>query len=580
MGIGERREADRRERKARRPNANAGDGPHILHRVRRMFGALLVSSLVSGAACGGTSSATSDAGIDGDVARAEALLAPGTSLPARPEVIAVAQSVEALALREGAGARAVELHALAASLLERVWRVEHREQDAKEAVDLYRAAAKDLALRGACDAAVRGAELAGELANDAETTYAELYRVQRRGSPSNGDPRASVCAAVIDPPLATLAAFRPPPAVLDAIDRGLAGEGAIALTSLDAGPSRVLVAPRITNIEQWGGAEAARVVVHLDRSARFRVGDVASGGGDGARTYVELDGVELGGTSRDTPLDGIVSRIVAEATTTGSRVALDLSGPAYRRVFHLLEPFRVVIDVAKHPPGSSPKGASRSVERVAIDAGHGGIDPGALGPSGLKEKEVTLAVAHKLAPILARLGIQVALTRDDDRFVTLEERTARANAFGADLFVSIHCNAAENKTRRGVETYVLDTTTSDMAGRVAARENATSQAASNEVAQLLASMRLADQATRSTRFAELLQRSGLASLGTQYSDVLDGGVHRAAFYVLVGARMPAVLFETSYISNALEEERLGSADYQQRLADAIANAIKAYREGR
>jgi N-acetylmuramoyl-L-alanine amidase len=119
-----------------------------------------------------------------------------------------------------------------------------------------------------------------------------------------------------------------------------------------------------------------------------------------------------------------------------------------------------------------------------------------------------------------------------------------------------------------------------MAGRVAARENATSTAASNEVAQLLASMRLADQATRSTRLAELLQRAGVASLGTKYADVLDGGVHRAAFYVLVGARMPAVLFETSYISNAVEEERLGAADYQQRLADALANAIKAYREGR
>ena len=325
---------------------------------------------------------------------------------------------------------------------------------------------------------------------------------------------------------------------------------------------------------------AARVVVHLDRSSRFRVGDVGSKTGQGARTFVELDGVELGGTSRDTALGGIVSHIVAEATSTGSRVALDLGGPAYRRVFHLLEPFRIVIDIAKNPPGSTPKGAERAVDRVAIDAGHGGNDPGALGPSGLREKDVTLAIAHKLAPMLMRQGIQVALTRDDDRYVTLEERTARANAFGADLFVSIHCNAAENKTRRGVETYVLDTTTSDMAGRVAARENATSQAASNEVAQLLASMRLADQSTRSTRFAELLQRAGLASLGTHYADILDGGVHHAAFYVLVGARMPAVLFETSYISHALDEQRLGSADYQQRLADGIANAVKAYREGR
>jgi N-acetylmuramoyl-L-alanine amidase len=550
----------------------------ILPKVRALL--VLVVSVVAATACGGGKKADADAGAGDDVRRAMALVASGAVLPARPEVIATAQSVEALALREGAGARAVELHALAAALHERMWRVEHREQDAKEALDLYRAASKDLAITGACEAAARGAKLAGELAKNAETTYAELYRVQRRGSAVGADGGASLCGPAIDGLLAALAPFRPPAAVLDAIDRGLAGEGAIALAMLDAGPSRVTVAPRITRIEQWGGTEAARVVLHLDRSARFRVGDVGSGAGHGVRTYVELDGVELGGAARETPMGGIVTRIVAEPTSTGSRVALDLSGPAYRRVFHLLEPFRVVVDIAKSPPGSGPKGGARSVERVALDPGHGGNDPGAIGPSGLREKDVTLAIAHKVAPILARQGIQVTLTRDDDRYVTLEERTARANAFNADLFVSIHCNAAENKTKRGVETYVLDTTTSDMASRVAARENATSQAASNEVAQLLASMRLADQATRSTRFAELLQCASMASLWEKYSDVADGGVHRAAFYVLVGARMPAVLFEASYISNAIEEQRLGSADYQQLLADGIANAVKAYREGR
>jgi N-acetylmuramoyl-L-alanine amidase len=534
-------------------------------------------------ACGGRGKGAEDAGAasaDGETARATALLAPSAMLPARPEAIALAQSVEAAALREGAGARAVSLHALAAGLEERVWRVEHRDQDAKEAVDLYRAASKDLALPGACEAAVHGAKLAGEVAHDAETTYAELYRVQGRGSAAGADAGASLCGPVVDEPLVALAAFRPNLAVLEAIDRGLAGEGAIALALLDAGSPRVTVAPKITRIEHWEGSEAARVVVLLDRSASFRVGDVGSTSGQGARTYVELDGVELGGAAHDTQAGGVLTRIVAEPTSTGSRVALDLNGRAYRRVFHLLEPFRIVIDIAKHPPGSSPKGGGRAVERIAIDPGHGGNDPGAQGPSGVREKDVTLAIAHKLAPMLARQGVLVTLTRDEDRYVTLEERTARANAFGADLFVSIHCNAAENKTRHGVETYVLDTTTSDMAGRVAARENATSAAATNEVAQLLASMRLADQSTRSTRFAELLQRAGLASLGTQYSDVYDGGVHRAGFYVLVGARMPAVLFETSYISHTVEELRLGSSDYQQRLADGIANAVKAYREGR
>jgi N-acetylmuramoyl-L-alanine amidase len=174
----------------------------------------------------------------------------------------------------------------------------------------------------------------------------------------------------------------------------------------------------------------------------------------------------------------------------------------------------------------------------------------------------------------------VALTRDDDRFVSLEERTARANGYGADLFVSIHCNAAEGRGRHGIETYVLDTTRDDLAARVAARENATSQAATAEIGSLLASMRMADQASRSTRLAELLQKATMASVRPTFPDALDGGIHTAGFYVLVGARMPGVLFETSYISNAAEEQRLADDAYRQRLADGIVNAVRAYREGR
>jgi N-acetylmuramoyl-L-alanine amidase len=258
---------------------------------------------------------------------------------------------------------------------------------------------------------------------------------------------------------------------------------------------------------------------------------------------------------------------------------LDLDGPAYRHVFYLPEPYRIVIDIARHPPGATARNR-RVVERVVVDPGHGGTDPGAIGPAGVREKEVTLDVAHKVAPLLVRDGLTVILTRDDDRFVPLEDRAARANAFGADLFISIHCNAAENHMRHGVETYVLDTTKDEIASRVAARENATSQAATAELGSILASLRLADQATHSLHLAELMQKSAAASLRDRYPDTLDGGVHTAGFYVLVGARMPSILLETGYISNPLEEQRLQSDDYRQRIADAIVNAVRAYRQGR
>jgi N-acetylmuramoyl-L-alanine amidase len=559
---------------------------------------------LSQAACASrTAPADAAAAQEADLDRARALASAGAPLPPRAEALALAESIEARAVREGAGARAVELHTGAAALLERVWRVEGREQDAKEALDLYRSGSHDPDVAGACDAALRAALLSGDVAHDAATTYAELYRVQRRfassgpdgtsprggasSTPEGGKPPAgdaavpSACRASIDRALDMLAGFRPPQRVLDAIDDGLAGEGAIAqamAAALDAGEPAPK-APQIVRIESWPGRDAARVVVVVDRPAAYRVGDEVLTGAAAPRTFVDLDGVDLGAAPRDTASTGLVTRVRAEATSTGSRVSLDLEGHAWRRVFYMHEPYRIVVDVARHPPGSEGHG-TRPVSRVVLDPGHGGKDTGAVGPGNVREKDVTLDIAHRVAPVLAGQGMQVVLTRDDDRFVSLEERTARANAFGADLFLSIHCNASESKGRRGIETYVLDTTRDEIAGKVAARENATTQAASAELASILGGMRLADQATRSTKFAQLLQRSAMATIGLKFSDAVDGGVHTAGFYVLVGARMPGVLFEGSYISNTTEEQRLGTEAYRQLLADAIANAVKAYREGR
>ena len=289
------------------------------------------------------------------------------------------------------------------------------------------------------------------------------------------------------------------------------------------------------------------------------------------------------GAAEEHPMTGIVTKVRAEPTSSGTRVTLDLDGQAYRKVFYLPEPYRVIIDIARHPPGSLATASGsghRRVERIVLDPGHGGWDPGAIGPAGLHEKDVTLDIARRIGPVLRREGLTVLLTREDDRYVPLEERTARANAFGADLFVSIHCNAAENHLRHGIETYVLDTTKDEIASRVAARENATSQAATAELGSILASLRLADQANHSTHLADLLQRAVMVSLRETYHDIHDGGVHPAGFYVLVGARMPSILFETSYISNPVEETRLANEDYKQKLADAIVNAVRAYREGR
>jgi len=575
-------------------NSASGPGPSPTRRALRLSPRIFVLTVILGGLEPGCSprdahvtGSEGDAGAlaseASDVVHARAIGAGEETLPPRAEALSLAQSIEARALREGAGARAAALHITAARVLERVWRVENRDQDATEALDLYRAAARDAAVPGACEAAFAGALLAGDVAHDASAQYAEVYRAERRFAATAGDAGPDArCRRDLEDTLSVLVAFRPPQRVLEAIDEGLEGQGAIAQAiagALDAGTPVPALPPQIVRIESWPGQDTARVVLVLDRPAAYRVGDELIGGAGNPRTFVDLDGVDLGRVPRDTTVQGIVTRLQAQSTSTGSRVLLDLDGHAWRRVFYMHEPYRIVVDVARRPPGAGRRGP-RSVSRVVLDPGHGGRDTGAVGLSGTREKDVTLDVAHRVAPVLTAQGLQVMLTRSEDTFVSLEERTARANAFSADLFVSIHCNASESKGRRGVEAYILDTTRDEIAARVAARENATTQAASAELASILGGMRLADEAARSTRFAQLLERATVAALQMKYSDVIDGGVHTAGFYVLVGARMPSVLFETSYLSNATDEQRLGSEEYRQLLADAIANAVKAYREGR
>ena len=509
-------------------------------------------------ACG-SSNAPDASAPPAEIAKARELVIEGAALPPRAEALAVAQSVEAAAVKEGAGARASELHALAGTLFERVYRLEGKDQDAKEAIAAYEAASKDLKAPNACDAAMRGAALAGDAAHDAQATFIAFYKLSKR------IPSEDKCGERVFAAMTAIEAFRPPARVLAAIDSGLDAQGAMAFDAGAPKPQNLYV----DRVEHWPGREAARVVITLSRSATYRTSDEAAAGSQ--RIFIDVDGATLGSrmAARDVIGSGMVTRIRVLPTTTGSRVVLDLdAGTVYRRVFDLREPYRIIVDVARRPPRFDA--SRRTVSRIVLDPGHGGFDKGATGPAGLNEKDVTLDIAKRAQPILQRAGIDVVLTREDDRYVTLEERTARANQLGADVFVSIHCNAAESHARHGVETYVLDTTRDEIAQRVAARENGASTQATAELGSILANMRL----------AELLQKAAMASIKPAHADVLDGGVHYAGFYVLVGARMPAILFETSYISNPAEETRLASDDYKNRLADAIANAIRAYREGR
>ncbi len=214
--------------------------------------------------------------------------------------------------------------------------------------------------------------------------------------------------------------------------------------------------------------------------------------------------------------------------------------------------------------------------RIALDAGHGGHDPGAIGRDGTQEKDVTLAIVLKLEKLLrTELGADVVLTRDSDVFIPLEERTAIANASGADLFLSVHINSARNRTGRGLETYYLSFAKNAAAEELAARENAISQATMKDLNNLVKAITTNSKIDESRDFAGIIQQKNVDGLAPDFR-VLDRGVHTAPFYVLIGANMPSILTEVGFISNPEEERWLRSEQYQQKLAEALLDGVRAY----
>ncbi len=593
--------------------------------------------------------ATAAAGVSEDVTRATALLEPAAQLPPRAEIVALADTLAIASSRRGKTAEGASLARLAADLRARLWRIDQVAADAREAVELYAAAAQ--AAGGSpegCEADRRRALLAGDLARDAAAGYRELYLASRRQAAAlaglasapapSGAPAAqppSACLAQIDLALARAVAYRPSIVALRALEREgnaaadaasrdvhgrpasiaippppssapSAAPTASAASAPSGVPKDVVVSPKedavgkgpvkVLSIERFGNEKGARVVINLSAPTTFNVGTLGADESKGkdARVFVDLARATSKGVQKEIEVGGAVRRVRVGAQTDGTRVVLDLAAALYRRVFYLPDPFRVVIDVSTRPPvrDESPgKGGRRALARVALDAGHGGVDDGAVGPTGLREKDVTLDIAHRIAPLLAHeLKIETLLTRDSDAYVPLELRTARANAFHADLFVSIHCNASENGLARGVQTFVFDSGKDPEASvaRLAARENAPRggtaaldpKALDEAMATIFSNLGGADMAAKSRHVADLLHRSALASLAPRYPDTKDQGIKTAGFYVLVGADMPAVLFETSFISNPEDESRLSTADYRQKLADAVVNAIRAYRDGK
>jgi len=219
------------------------------------------------------------------------------------------------------------------------------------------------------------------------------------------------------------------------------------------------------------------------------------------------------------------------------------------------------------------------IGKIVIDAGHGGHDTGTIGANGLEEKDLVLDVAKRLGKQLERLGAQVVYTRTDDTFIPLETRTAIANQEQADLFVSIHANSSHDADARGVETYYLNFTSSSDALEVAARENAVSEKSIHELQDLVKKIALKEKIEESHEFASDVQQALYSGLAARNAGIRDRGVKKAPFIVLIGANMPSILAEISFVSNPDDERKLQTPLYRQRIADSLYRGISKYVNG-
>ncbi len=256
-------------------------------------------------------------------------------------------------------------------------------------------------------------------------------------------------------------------------------------------------------------------------------------------------------------------------------------------------PERIVVQAERKPASPAPvahearptargdrsliRALGLKIGKIVVDAGHGGHDTGTIGPHGLQEKDLVLDVALRLGKLLEnRLGADVVYTRDDDTFIPLETRTAIANQEQADLFISIHANSSDDPAARGIETYYLNFTTAKDALEVAARENAVSENSIHELQDLVKKIALKDKIQESREFAADVQRSLYASLAARSSAIRNRGVKKAPFIVLIGANMPSILAEISFVSNPTDERRLQTPEYRQKIAEALYKGISRY----
>ncbi|MGZ9217095.1 MAG: N-acetylmuramoyl-L-alanine amidase [Candidatus Binatia bacterium] len=368
---------------------------------------------------------------------------------------------------------------------------------------------------------------------------------------------------------------------------------------------------QVTGLRLLSWKNFTRVMLELSHDAQYEVRRLKDDPAKGIppRMYVDIRGARLALNSKEpvpVPVDDRLLRQVRVSQYSAEvvRVVLDLTSLRDHNAFMLPDPHRLVIDLhGQQTPERAavkeeaamlektsrlsaprsdqktalPMGNATGIRKIVIDPGHGGKDPGAIGVGGIMEKDLVLSIAKKLAHKLKNeMGVEVVLTRDDDRFVALEDRTHRANAEYADLFISLHTNASANGEARGVETYYLNNNSDEAALRLAARENGGARKPVSDLQFILSDMTQNMKLEDSITLAHRLQQSMVGGTTKAVGEVRDLGVKTALFYVLVGARMPSVLVEMFFVTHRVEGPAMSREDSQDAMANSLFEGIQKY----
>ncbi len=520
------------------------------------------------------------------------------------------------------GSKADDAAFVAAQLVEELYSVSRVDADKLAAVDAFESCADRFPDSNLADDAL----LAGaRLTEDHARARKMLERIVAMGSAADMRHEAEHA-------LAALPKEEPPARTAEKDAPAATGASAPAVLTpvevLPEAPPPGTPSRKVMVIKHRKTATQSVVTVRVSGAVGMTRGDVPKADGGPHRIFYDLAPAKLGQRNIQ-PIDvhdGVVARVRAgQYDTEVVRIVIELEGDAepslhiqQKPTFELTftEPLQppappAVVAAAGAPAKVAPPAATAptpdpaavkkkfengtpggvsisqqmglAVHRVVIDPGHGGNDTGAIGPDGVKEKDITLQISKRVRDkLLAEMpDLEVVMTRDDDRTLALQDRTNTANSAAADLFISIHCNASPLRRVRGVETYTLNITHDKYAMKLAARENAEmGEGSISDLEYILADLAMKSNVDDSVRLGHAVQKSVMKKLHKRWSDVPDLGLKHALFYVLMGSRMPSILVETSFVSNRAEEKRLTTTAYQDSIANGVVDGVRQFIEER